>query len=342
MAVIFTESFGWSDTGSDYLNDKNYASSGGLGPSPANVVNGSVVPPWTNAWYASWGSGTRDLRQKINTYVTGSRRLIVGTRAIWNGGGFSLAIQDASFNDIMRVDNASGSSTFTLSQGSGHTPIGTFTEANSFNWLYLEVDFTESGTASARVTGTQVVSGSASQATDISYVTWSIYGSNSVWLADFYVIDPTAGSNTSFLGDVHIEARRPTGAGASAQWTPLANANWQEVNDTPHPDGDTSYVHTNILGQRDYYGQGNINEGAPTAVFAVGTWLVAKTAGAGAGGVKASISSSGTTADGALTVPPSASYGGASLYSDTDPHTGTAWTVGGVNAAQPGQALLAS
>ncbi len=70
---------------------------------------------------------------------------------------------------------------------------------------------------------------------------------------DFAIYDVTG------EGDQIPEAIRalmvtPDGAGNSTQWTPLAGANWEAVDDPDiEPDGDTTYVETAVVAQQDLY-----------------------------------------------------------------------------------------
>ena len=88
-----------------------------------------------------------------------------------------------------------------------------------------------------------------------------------IWIGDVYLID-LAGSGDDkrdFLGDQTIDYIKPVGPGNVADWTPLAGANWENVDEVP-PDGDTTYVSTTAPTTRDSYEMSNVPAGTiPTA-----------------------------------------------------------------------------
>jgi hypothetical protein len=69
---------------------------------------------------------------------------------------------------------------------------------------------------------------------------------------DVYVLDVSAAPNNTYLGALRLYALPPTANGAPVAWTPLAGANWSEVNEVP-PDGDTSYNSSGNVGDIDQY-----------------------------------------------------------------------------------------
>ena len=77
-------------------------------------------------------------------------------------------------------------------------------------------------------------------------------GTNETFIDDFYV------ENVSTEGDQIPLSRRyfmalSDGAGSSAQWTPDAGNNWERVDETTVPDGDTSYVESETAADKDLY-----------------------------------------------------------------------------------------
>ncbi len=76
--------------------------------------------------------------------------------------------------------------------------------------------------------------------------------SNGINLDDIYVCSVTGAKNSDFLGDVKVEVILPDGAGGNTTWTPDSGNNWDRVNDAA-PDGDTSYVETATINNKDSY-----------------------------------------------------------------------------------------
>src|SRR4029450_12895211 len=61
---------------------------------------------------------------------------------------------------------------------------------------------------------------------------------------DLYILDGAGAAPwNDFLGDCRVDARVPTGAGATTAWTPSTGANWQNVDDA-NPDDDSTYNST--------------------------------------------------------------------------------------------------
>jgi hypothetical protein len=138
---------------------------------------------------------------------------------------------------------------------------------NCRQWLDLSFYLNRSTpTVTFYVDGQQVITwtgsgGDWAEAVEV----WDVWGANSfasigtnlMYQDDFYVEDVNA------EGDQIAKSRRffmtlPDGAGASTQWTPDAGNNWERVDETTAPDGDTSYVDTATAAQKDLYTFGNL------------------------------------------------------------------------------------
>lgn len=72
---------------------------------------------------------------------------------------------------------------------------------------------------------------------------------------DIYICDGSGAENNDFLGNLSVECLRPNGAGSSAQFTPSAGSNYQNVDDTDEDgnDGDTTYNAADADGETDLY-----------------------------------------------------------------------------------------
>lgn len=68
---------------------------------------------------------------------------------------------------------------------------------------------------------------------------------------DLYILDGQAGLN-DYLGDRQVAYGLASGVGNSAQWTPSAGANWQNV-DEAAPDDDTTYNSSATATQKDTF-----------------------------------------------------------------------------------------
>lgn len=86
---------------------------------------------------------------------------------------------------------------------------------------------------------------------------------------DFYLLDNSGSLNTSYLGNCKVETLRPDGAGASTQFTPsgTGGTNYGRVGETQF-DGDTTYVSTSGVNNRDSYTFGDMTA-TPLSIFGV-------------------------------------------------------------------------
>ena len=110
-------------------------------------------------------------------------------------------------------------------------------------------------------------------------------------------------------------------------------ANWMAVSEEP-PDDNSSYVTDATAGDIDRYTYPSI---AGSQVFAVNVWMRAEKDDSGTRTIRAAVKSGSTVSDNgadfALTLNSYADFVG---IFETDPNTGVAWTVSGVNAAEFG------
>lgn len=165
--------------------------------------------------------------------------------------------------------------------------------------------------------------------------------SPTIALDDFYYCDTTTGSGTypcnTPLGDVHVYTRFPIG-NSSVQWTPLANTNWQEVDETAM-DGDTSYNYSSTAGQEDLLNFGAL---ASTINHIIGVQVTGayRKDDAATRIVKQALKSSTTEVYGSNYSLGVSSY---QYFTDLfvlDPNTSASWTLTAVNNAAAGYNLV--
>jgi hypothetical protein len=73
---------------------------------------------------------------------------------------------------------------------------------------------------------------------------------------DLYVLDTTGSTNNDYLGDVHIAAIFPDGNGTTSNLVGSdgnSTDNYLLVDETSAPNGDTDYVQSNVVGDKDTY-----------------------------------------------------------------------------------------
>lgn len=155
-----------------------------------------------------------------------------------------------------------------------------------------------------------------------------------ILIDDLYYGDTTSGPGAHPgnvpLGDCHTVTLFPVG-NDSVQFTPLANANWQEVSETSM-DSDSSYNYDPTVGHEDRFNAGSMPAGV-SLIYGVQVTGAYRKDDAGARSVKQGVKSGATE-----------TYGSSHSLADTynyftdqwilDPSTAANWIVAGVNAAK--------
>lgn len=252
-------------------------------------------------------------------------------------------IRNASANQCwIRLDAAG-----TLSVYRGTTLLGT-TSAPIANaaYTYVEVRITIDNVAGAvgiRFNGVSVltlagVNTRAGAANAWNELRIGHVGSNSstgasIDIDDLYVLDGSGPAPwNTFLGDCRVDARLPTAAGATTQWTPSAGANWQCVDDAA-PNDDTDYNASATINQIDTF----TVQDAPSGVVVYGVQAVmsAKKTDAGTCSLAPVIRHSGTDYVGTAQNP-GTTYAYLMQVYQTNPGTSAQWIEPDFNAAEFG------
>jgi hypothetical protein len=154
---------------------------------------------------------------------------------------------------------------------------------------------------------------------------------------DVYVLDDTGSAPwNTFLGDCRVEYLRPDGVGANQSWDLVGAAtHWQAVDDNATPDDDTSYIHTATAGAVDTqtYQPTSLPAGS---IFGLQVNLYARKTDGGARLVAPVIRHAGVDYVGVDQAPSFPSYIYLIQTYMTNPGTGVAWSIAGVNAIEAG------
>ena len=240
-----------------------------------------------------------------------------------------------------------GGNTLTAGSNFSGTVLGTTSSGLSANtYAYVELQAVlasgTGGSVTVRLNGVSVltVTGITTQNTN-GAAGWSgiglassVDGSGQYDVDDLYVLDGSGAAPwNTFLGDCRVDARYPTGAGATTGWTPSTGANWSCVDETA-PNGDTDYVSAATSGLTDtYVTQDAVVIGAP--IYGVQHALSMKKSDTGTCTVAPVIRVSGVDYPGA-DLAPSTAYGYGLQIAQTNPATAAQWTEAGFNAAEFG------
>jgi hypothetical protein len=155
-----------------------------------------------------------------------------------------------------------------------------------------------------------------------------------------YDFDDIYGVQDDFQGDVRIECIRPSGTGASAQFTPSAGANWENVDDTA-PDDDTTYNGSATVGHVDSVALGNLVTATGTVISVTAVTRMRKEdAGARTARSRLYLSTASSTTQESSDFSPATAYG---FFRQTERLDGDAlaWSITKVNALEIGYEVQA-
>lgn len=208
-------------------------------------------------------------------------------------------------------------------------------------WYYVEVEATISdtvGVAKVRVNGLEVISftgdtKNAGTGTTIDGVLYQHNGNLVTTFCDYYLCDDAGSApHNTYLGDIRVTKHRPSGNGASAQFTPDTGANYSRVNE--YPVSAANNVASSTSGHKDSYAMDDLPNNVGT-VLAVKAGLFAKNPDGGSPAIKNLIRTAGVDYLGAAY-----NLGGSDLPFThtwvTNPNTAAAWTAAEVNALESG------
>ncbi len=215
-------------------------------------------------------------------------------------------------------------------------------------WNFIECKLTiadSGGYFEARVNGdvwatfTGDTKASSSIATANSIRLYGMPSAAIVYYDDFYMCDGTGSIRNDFLGDVRVDTLFPSGAGASAQFTPTGSANnWENVDDAS-PDEDTTYNVSDTVGNVDTFTFADLST-LNASVLGVQANVLARKDDAGTRLLKAVTRVGSTNYEGAdLTL--SDSYVDHRQIWAQNPATSANWTEAEINAAEFGYKVQA-
>jgi hypothetical protein len=200
--------------------------------------------------------------------------------------------------------------------------------------------------------GTGWIISPASGPTDIGYFRWFTSAGSAVTLSDIVLLDTNGSAPTNdFLGDVHVETKMPTGDGTHTDFAPSpAGTHYTTVDERPSYNGDTDYVQSTAVGDKDTYThEAMISSGT---VYGVAVYAVGEATDTGTRKVKGLVRSGSSEVTGSEEVALAyADYyhllgvsGVSSLVRgvvELDPQGGGAWTTARVDASEIGVSVSA-
>ena len=283
----------------------------------------------------------------FKTFSSSYATLIVGFGFYYTGSPqygkqYICAIEKAS--EGIQIDLRIDTSTGVIHVTRNGTVLGSSLEQISQGqWYYIELKayiHNSAGTVDVQLNGVSVISltGQDTQAqasANADIVRFHQFHSKTVtYFDDIYICDDSGALNNDFLGDIQVETIMPNAVGSSSQWTPLGGGNNYLEVDEAQPDDDTSYVSDSTVGNKDTYGMGDLVVTTGT-IKGIQVGLYARKDSAGTRQIAPVVRSGATEQDGASWAI-GASYGLNLQAFETDPATGVAWTIAGINAMEAG------
>lgn len=347
MALIAYDGFDHYNSTSDMLN--RLGTLQWTGQADTTLVNPgrTGVGKYINIGYLGANNGS--LTATLKNPVT---QLTVGMGMMLSGGSYYVQFLDQLTGAVQ--------CSFSINASNGQVGMTNSTGAvvatglncvPSFGWMFLEfqalIGNATVGSMAVNINGQLALSmsGINTQSSANASVSGMRIGAIGLFpsgpgIDDVYFADGTTGPgtyiNNSFLGDVRCATQFPIGNN-SVQWTPLANANWQEVSET-NMDSDTSYNYTDVAGAQDSFNFSaldvDVNE-----VLGLQITLAIRKVDAGARTVAPVLVIAGTSYVGTA-VSVDVSYLYITSLWPTNPATGVSWTAADVAGLAAGYVVV--
>lgn len=344
MAILLMEGFDWlassncfvsgADNGSGWDANNSSTVDRGIGRGGIGyAVDITSSTGYLQKSFAPTASGVVGAAVYIANLSTSNELLEMSSALKYEFG--LRANTDGSISVVRSISGDRGSSV-----GIGATSAPGVVTANT--WFYLEMKFTASNTVGSvelKINSEQVLNATGLDnvylSDSIRAITLHALSTGTLLWDDIYVLDLTGSRNNDFLGPVRIATLSPSGAGASAAWTPSAGANYAAV-DELDPDDDTTYVESKTSGNTDRYAHEDLPVNADI-VHAVSVHACARLTEAGSLPLKLLAYDGTTEGESASKFPAfDAAYQWEDAIFEDHPSGAAAWTVSEVNSGEFG------
>lgn len=224
--------------------------------------------------------------------------------------------------------------------------LATSTQTLSLNtWYYVELKTTfnnTTGSATLMVNGeiwasvenvdTQATGNSSANGIKIGSTTQV---SKEFYIDDLYVCDTSGTVANNFLGDVRISALYPNANDTPIQWTPYGVTNNYEAVDESPSNYDTDYNYTATSGYNDIFQFSDLPV-ASGSIYGVQLLCLARKDDGGSRYLRLLYKPGTTIYNGTNVFSLSDTYTYVSEIKETNPDTGTNWTISDINSAKFG------
>jgi len=210
-------------------------------------------------------------------------------------------------------------------------------------WYYLELKGTignsPNGSLELRINGITENSATGIDTQNGGSAYWNkirLLGSTSevIYIDDLYCCNGEGSINNDFLGDVQVETIFPSANGTTNDFTPLSGSNFENVDETP-TDDDTTYIESSTSGHQELYTFPSLSN-ITSNIRGTQMFRLPKKTNIGSRNLIGTVRSGGTNYDSSTPIATLDDYIYQLDINETDPDTGTDWTVSGVNSAEFG------
>lgn len=281
---------------------------------------------------AEWIAVTLDNQ---TTWVVGMAVYFVG-----NGTEAIVRFYDTA-GDVQASVVVQTNGTIRLYRGTTNTSLAISDLSFNLNtWYYLEVKINiadSGGLFEARVNEQVWVTftGDTKQTSIVGASRVILYGraaDNAI--DDLYICDGTGSSNNDYLGDCRVDTIYPNGTGAHSDFAPQGSGtNWENVDETLM-DEDSSYNHSNTIGNKDSFAFTNLPAITGT-IFGVQACLGTRKDDAGVRVVRPLTRIDGTDYEGGDQYLPSSFIFTRHIW-EQNPDTSSAWVQADIDDAEFG------
>lgn len=209
---------------------------------------------------------------------------------------------------------------------------------NQWRYIELKVKCNDStGTYEVRSGGTNVLSASGvdtKAGTNNYHDIVKLWGYGGYYIFDdYYICDSSGSDNTDFLGNVRVDDIYPNGDGSVAWTKSGGSTNYENVDETPLADDDTSYVEDTVSTNTDLYDYGSISGVGAIKGLQINTDC--RETDATSYSLITPIDLGGNQSDDSAQAISSSTYLTLMRVSERDPDTNL-WTISNINSAQFG------
>lgn len=215
--------------------------------------------------------------------------------------------------------------------------------AHQSRWLHMEIKSVihdSTGSVEIKVNGSTIVNetGLDTNHGANGYITRVRFsGQNQsglgVTIDDLWICNGAGSANNDFLGALAVQTLRPDGAGNSSDWTAYPGSNYQNVDDDPDDDGDSTINESGTTGDLDLYTYENTTL---DTINGVQINSIVRETDASPFSVHNMVRSGVTDYEGAEQAIGGTDYVNIYEIEEVDPDTSSAWTDTGLNAAEFG------